>query len=229
MESKFNLIVKNIISNKNTEELGEQIQNWIKSKDKNVLLQSLQIIEKFLERENEKGRSILSRINILIALLGAGSAILLFFSKMIFETNVSYPKLIYFVSMMPFIFLVKSLIYSSKAIRPRNLNISTPDIIFEIQDKSYLKALRYEIVWKIWEYAQVQPFNCDRLFLFEMGLRNFVYSISSFLLLGFFIFLDKNNLLEICNKQQIIIGLILILFAVFQHLIFKLKGIWHYE
>lgn len=226
MKDKFEQIQEWIKENRSTTAIGEQIQEWLTSEDKSVLEQSLKIIDEHLNKEIERGESITKRISIMITLLAAGTAVLIFFGKTILEISSNFPFLIYFMYSVPVIFLIKTFFYSLRAIRPGVKNITVPQLIFDIQDKTFLDSLRYETTWKIWEYFQILPFNAGRLFLFERGLSNFLFSIISFLILGLLLLLNKNSALHICNKIQFTIGGFFILFAFLIDYILKKTGFW---
>ncbi|MCK4636491.1 MAG: hypothetical protein KAT49_01275 [Methanomicrobia archaeon] len=207
----------------------KKIQEKIKSNNRDILDQSRKIIDEFLIRETERGKSIVKRINILITLSGAISAVILFFGKIILDiNNKNFLILIYFICFATILFLIKSIYFLIRSLRPTQMYVLSPELlIFDIQGKDYEKSLRYEITWKIWEYFQMQPVNTEKLIWLDRGQRNLLFSIISFLFWGLLLLINKNVSNFIPNWIEYTLGGIFILFAFFCDYILDKFGFWN--
>ena len=208
----------------------EKILEKIKSNDKDVLDQSIKIIDEQLREESERGKSVITRVNTLIALSGAVSAVAIFFGKTILDMlGNNLLILIYLAYSSMLLLLIKSIYYSIRALSVAKGYRLTPKMIFDIQEKDPKKSLRYQIGWKIWEYYQMIPVNTQKLFWFNRGQRNLLFSIICFLCLGFLLFINKKISLPVPNAIQYIGGVIFIVFATLFDFIFEKLGLWHFE
>ncbi len=208
----------------------KEIQEKIKSNNKDVLDQSMEIIDEHLRKEVERGKTAGTRVNTLITLSGAASAVILFFGKIILNICTSnFLILIYFTYSVTILFLMKSIYYSIRSLKLTQVYRLSPEIIYDIQERDLNEALRYEITWKIWEYFQMIPVNTQRLFWFNRGQRNLLFSIIFFLFLGLLLLINEKVSVSIPNSIEYILGGISILFVVFCDCILDRFGFWHFE
>lgn len=205
----------------------KDITEKIKSEDIDVLCQSREIIDELLMNESERGKSVYTRTNILIAFSGALSGVLLFFESGISSITGGPLTLIYLVYFTAILFFLKAIIYSIKAIGISQSYGMSHDTIYEIQEMSLLDSLRHEIALKVWVHNKMIPHNTHKLFWVNGGLRNLLFGIISLLLLGSIIFLKDIALLSLPYIEYI--GIIFILFALSCDYLLDRMGFWKFE
>lgn len=208
----------------------KELQTKIKAKDKTILDQSVRILDEFLGREIERGESALRRVNTLIALSGAAAAVTLFFGSTI--TEISYGNLLIFIYLVfssSVIFLVKTVVYSIRGLRPIQRYQLGPEIVCDIQDKDSEEALRYEAKWKMWEFFQMQPVNTQKLFWLHRAQRSLLFGAISFVAIGVLLFVDKNSPFCIPHLCQYLLGGILVAFSAICDPVLDRLGFWRFK
>lgn len=91
-------------------------------------------------------------------------------------------------TLLPFVaailFIVKSVWYNLMVFEPAKLYRATPDLVFDVQDKTFEEALRYAVAVKLWLFEINVPLNTQKLFYLDRAIRNFVGFIFTLLLGG---------------------------------------------
>lgn len=160
----------------------QEIKNRLHSNDINVLKLCEVFINSKLESEHLRGESAERRANILIGTMGAASAFLVFLAKNSFSTKTG--ELITLIYCLAALWLARSLWYSMRSIRTQSRYKITSDIVFEVQEKPEIEALRTILASKVWELEKtIQP-NTERLFYVQRGQRALITFVGLILLLG---------------------------------------------
>ena len=212
------------------DKIAKEINEKIKTKDKETLLHCLEIINEHHNKENQRGISSTNKLNSMLTLMGVGSALLLFFGNFLFSKNeVQYDILIKIFFLFATAFLIKSIYYSIKTMSVRKIYRLNPDLIFDIQDKDFIEYIRYEIVWKICEYKQLVPFHTSKLFLINRCQRNFFISVLTILIIAALLPFNIQLLCDISITFKYIFSAILLFILIFGDTIIDRLGFWHYQ
>ena len=210
--------------------LAKEISDKINTKDKEVLLHCLVIINEHLNKENQRGISSTNKLNSMLTLMGVGSALLFFFGNFLFSNNeVQNDIMIKIFFLFAATFLIKSIYYSIKTMSVQKVNRLNPDLIFDIQNKNFIESIRYEIVWKIWEYKQLLPFHTSKLFLINRCQRNFFITVLIILIIATLLPFNIQQLSDIPLTFKYVSYVIFIFIFLFGDAIMDRLGFWHYQ
>lgn len=210
--------------------LAKEIHDKLNTPDKDVLQHSLVIVNEHLNKENQRGLSSNNKLNSMLSLIGVGSVVLLFFGNFLFSNmDVQYDTIIKICYLFAATFLLKSLYYSIKTMSVSKVNRLNTDIIYEIQDKNFTEAIKYEVAWKIWEYKQLIPFHTSKLFLINRCQRNFFISILIIVIIT--ALLPFNALLQSVNPLycKYFTFAFFACILLFGDVIIDRLGFWHYQ
>lgn len=203
------------------------------SNNPDVINQSLKIINENIGKEKERGRSAESRANTLIGFSGAGAATILALSKILLDNNqVNLKVLLYFLYFSALILIWKSIRYAIKSTRTVQMNRLTPNLVYEIQPKDKVDALKHEIKWKFWEYNQMKQPHTEKLFWLNRAQRNLASSIFFILLIGIVSIVGKLNFPSWpwwALTLEYIAGSISIIFCFVCDNILDRLGIWYFS
>ena len=206
----------------------EEIKENITSKDKDLLNQSLNLINEHLKREAKRGDSAFQRVSMLLTLTGILSGIFIFFGKLVLiDLNGNLMILIYFIYALIIIFFFKTIYFSIKTIDLQHALELSPNTVYEIQSMKNNEALRYEIAEKMWEYDQMLPYNNKKLFNYSRGQRNLLFGMFFILILGLLFII--NGKIQLDLNFQYAISIILIIFAIFCDKILEHFGFWEFN
>jgi hypothetical protein len=163
----------------------DEIRERISSGNREVLKQSLAFIVERISNERVRASKAETRAVATLAFSGVLSGIVVVKLPNILQYSDSDSWILAFVLYVTtIVFLLKSVVFSLQALGVFQGNEITPELIFELQDKSEIDALREEVVYKIWEYYQLLPIGTARLFRVNRAQRNILASIVAFLVLG---------------------------------------------
>ena len=204
----------------------EEIKENLDSDDIAVLNLCNIFLDKRIERERLRAESAEKRASILLGIVGAASALLVFLSKNILSTSDSHINLIITFYIASVLWLFRTIWYSLKSIRTQNRYCIDLESIFEFQQKTKINALKAIISAKLWEYKQSVRPNTERLFYIQRAQRALVVFIGLLLMLGFIIIIDteiigKNEFCFIC-----IFSTVLAVFWFFGYRLIEKLGIW---
>lgn len=203
------------------------------SNNSDVINQSLKIINENIRKEKERGKSAELRANTLIGFSGAGAAAILALSKILLDNNqVNLKVLQYFLYFSALMLIWKSIWYAIKSTRTVQMNRLTPDLIYEIQPKDKISALKHEIKWKFWEYNQMKQPHTEKLFWLNRAQRNLTSSIFFILLIGIVSIVGKLNFPSWpwwAFMLEYIAGSVSIIFCFVCDNILDRLGIWYFN
>ena len=164
-----------------------EIQQKISSEDIDVLRQSLEFVRRCLLQENERGKAAETRATVMLGILGVIATLVIPGAEnLATNSNPGDPGwllLACFVSCL--FFLIKALFYAIRTISIVKKHRLEPQMVFDLQDASQAKALRFEIVGIVWEYGQAIESNSGRLFFLQRCQRNSYVAILILVLFGF--------------------------------------------
>ena len=127
-------------------------------------------------------------------------------------------------------FLLKSALYSLRALWALKGNELTPTLVFDLQSLSEIEALREETTWKIWEYYQLLPLGNERLFYTHRAQRNIFAAIIMFTILGMLWFLCKQITLHLPSWIVILQTIFVALFVFLLDIVSEKRGkLWHWS
>lgn len=201
------------------------------TKDRDVLDQSIQLVNELLESEETRRKNAESRAGQLMTVTSITAAALLF----IIETVVGIKSgdflvLIYFSSATTIVLMVKSLIYfvgTLKVYRSHQLN---EQIVFDIQKKDIVNSLQYEIDSKIWVLKRIRQPNTGLLFSLYRAQLNLIWCIISLLLLVLLMFIDSRMRCSSLHNLDYILGIVLLCISiVFDPIRDRLGGFWSFK
>jgi hypothetical protein len=185
-----------------------EIRDKIPSNDLAILKQSLIFVNEKITNERVRASKAETRATATLAFAGVFSSIVIvklpstirdFVSVNL--DSISYNWLLFFsLYAATVLFLLKSALFSFKALGVLRKNEVSPDFIFDIQEKCEYDALREEITYKIWEYYELIPVGNRRLFLVNRAQRNILASIVVFSALGISQILFENANFLITNE-----------------------------
>lgn len=163
----------------------DEIQEKLSSEKIEVLKQSLVFVTERISNERDRASKAETRAVATLAFSGVLSSIVVIRSPNIFQYSGSASwVLVFTLYVTTIVFLLKSAVFSFQALGVLKRNEVTPDLIFELQEKTEVDALREEVAYKIWEYYQLLPIGTTRLFRVNRSQRNILAAIVTFSLLG---------------------------------------------
>jgi hypothetical protein len=171
----------------------DEIRNKVCSKELVILNQSLVFVNDRISNERVRASKAETRAVATLGYSGVlfGIAIAQLPSILRVFISVDY-RLIFVLYAAAMIFLLKSALFSFKALGVLKRNEVTPELVFHIQKMPMIDSLREEITVKIWEYYEMLPVNSTRLFWVNRAQRNIFASAVAFLILGLsWILFDK--------------------------------------
>lgn len=209
----------------------EEIKYKKPSSNIDILNTSSRLISEFIAEESSKSESINNRANISLCITGIFVSIIIAISSNIFDADSFTPILVNALYICIMIQLIITIYYSIKVTLVKQVEKLSPDMINDIQSFSYIKALEYEIKWKMWQYNKFNEINMEKLYCLHRVQRNLLLSIFNLILIAFILyFKDSIIILEYeCyfKSFEIFVGIIFIIFSLFSNWIFEKFSFWN--
>jgi membrane-associated HD superfamily phosphohydrolase len=199
-----------------------EIEEKINSDDIKVLKICESFIDDRLEKENARGESAERRANMVLGTVGAGTILMVFWSKMIIvdDADSAGGGVMLFYTICSLL-LVKAIWYAVKSSTVQSRYQIPPENIFELSELSELQGLKFIISSKYYEcFHAIQP-NSDRLFYVQRAQRALISFFVGALLLG-----GASSLnIKLSDPMNIAINSVMAVFS----LIWFLRGDWCVE
>jgi hypothetical protein len=206
-----------------------EIRSKLSSNELTILKQSLSFINEKLVLERSRSQRAEGRATAILAVDGILSGFVVHFAKLIGPPCDFQWLFLFSLYVGSILFLLKSALYSLKALWALKGNELTPALVFNMQSLSEIEALREETTWKIWEYYQLLPLGNERLFWTHRAQRNIFAAIIMFTILGMLWFLSEQITtphLPDCIVYLLI--MLIALFVVFLDMVLEKWGnLWH--
>lgn len=202
-----------------------EIKIKLSSNELTILKQSLGFINEKLVLERSRSQRAEGRATAILAVTGILSGFVVHFAKLIIGSPSNFQWLYLFsLYVGSILFLLKSALYSLKALWALKGNELTPTLVFNLQSLSEIEALREETTWKIWEYYQLLPLGNERLFWTHRAQRNIFAAIIMFTILGMLWFLSEQ--ITAPHLPNCIVFLLIILIALFVVFLDRVSEKW---
>lgn len=151
----------------------DEIKEKITSTNIEVLKACNEFLDQRIEKERLRGDAAERRANIILSIVGAASAILIFLAQKLPPPTIKEPStilssLIYATSA---IWLARAIWYSSKAIKTQSNMMLLAESIYEFQANDESVALKEILTGKLWELQRAVPPNTERLFYVQRAQR----------------------------------------------------------
>jgi hypothetical protein len=218
----------------------DKIREKISSENVAILKQSLGFV---IERvSNEKARGLRAETRAVANLAFAGvllSIVIVRLPTILQDYTFTNWALIFTLYLATIVFLLKSAVFALKSLGVLKRNEVTPELVFFIQQRSEIDALREEITYRIWEYYQLLSVSNERLRCVNRTQRNTLAAMATFSVLGIISFpfevinlsVTKHfnpDLVDTFTKSMNIIVIAIILVSIFllDFVAEKLGGFW---
>ncbi|MBB1489570.1 hypothetical protein [Oceanospirillum sediminis] len=195
----------------------DEIKSKLNSSDAEI--EVLSLCEKFLdekiEQENNRARLAEQRTSTLLNTLGASAAFLVFAGSELKKVSFSFADgswFIIFLFSFSLLYIFRSVYYSIRSIQVGFIKRTTPESIFELQEKNKEEALKDVLAGKLWELKNIIHPNTTRLFYVQRAQRALVLFFSSLLLTSIFAILNKYGVLYSIQCALIVCAFLMIPF-----------------
>ena len=208
-----------------------EIEERLTSVDLPVLRQSLDLAEKCLVREKERGSRGETRATAMLAILGVIAGLTMPQANAVaMSTGNRDGKLFLLISFVAcLLFLVRGLFYAMRVIGvARRYQIEPDGMIYSFQELSPVDAMRKEVAAVLWTYLQsIQP-NTAKLFWLHRCQRNGVVAVVLLVLFGLAVIVTSNQWFEPSLCTSVVVSVVTaILFFVIDPLAERYGRIWN--
>ncbi len=207
----------------------ENITSRITSNDLDVLDTCGKFLDERLEKERQRGESAERRANMILGVVGAVTAFMVFLSENVLNKlndEVAILGNVFYAASA--IWLARAVWYSMRAIRSQSRYRVSAESVFEFQSGSIVVALQKMLAAKYWEHKHsVQP-NTERLFFVQRAQRALVVVIGLILTLGFLLVIEEQFSGKYSNCISISIFLALLVFWFFGDWVIEKSGMWNH-
>ncbi|NQU52496.1 MAG: hypothetical protein HQ522_08145 [Bacteroidetes bacterium] len=162
----------------------KKIYTKLNSKDESILKQSISFIDERILLIRERSKQAESRATSMLTVSGILAGFVVYFAEILNGEKAIENIIVitcYFISIL---FLIKAVYFAVRVFWVQKGNELTPELIFKLQKKNEVKALKEELKWKIWEYYEILPLTNIKLFRLNRSQRNTVLAIITFMFLG---------------------------------------------
>ena len=162
----------------------KKIYSKLNSKNEDVLKQSISFINERIFIIRERSKQTESRATSMLTVSGILAGFVVYFAEILNGEKAIENIIVttcYFISIL---FLTKAVYFAVRVFWVQKGNELTPKLVFKLQKKTEVKALREELKWKIWEYYEILPLTNIKLFRLNRSQRNTVLAIITFMFLG---------------------------------------------
>lgn len=206
----------------------DDIQAKIKSENIEVLKLCNKFLDDRIESERLRGESAERRASILLGVVGAISAFMVFLAGDILGNDNRPHVFLVIIYTASALWLARSIWYSMKSLRSQSRYRLTIESIFNIQNASDIDALKNIIAGKYWEHEHcVQP-NTERLFYIQRAQRSIVVVAGFLLCFGALVILGDHlkHLNDFCIS--LFVSFILLAYWLFGDWAIEKAGIWNH-
>jgi hypothetical protein len=152
----------------------KEISEKLSSADMEVLNScKAYLVELSLEEKGRNSRAE-DKAQIILNICGVGATILVGFAGLALgRPSFSLPPTVVLPVLAAIILIAKSAFYSLKALQPVKGFVPSEKFAFDVQEKTPIEALRYDITNRIWLYQRNRQFSTSKLFYLDRAIRNF--------------------------------------------------------
>lgn len=143
------------------------------------------LLELSLQEEARNSRAE-DKAQIILNICGVGTTIMVGFAGVALgRPSFSLPPSVVLPFLAAVILIAKSVTFSLKALQPVKAFLPNEELAFDVQKKTPIEALRYDIATRIWLYERNRQFSTSKLFYLDRAIRNFAAFIFPLLFIGF--------------------------------------------
>lgn len=206
----------------------KEIYDKLNSQDDEVLKQSISFINEKIILIRERSTQAESRATAMLTVSGILAGFVVFFVEILNNENLNSNILVTACYIISVLFLIKAVLFAVRVFWVQKGNELTPDLIYNLQKKTGIEALKEELQWKIWEYYEILPLTSTKLFWLNRSQRNTVMAIITLMILGLILFLKINICIEITTLFKYLLLFFLVLLFLFIDSIFERFGnVWN--
>ena len=209
----------------------DEIREKLSSRNLEILKQSLMFVTERIANERARALRAENRAVATLTFSGVLSGIVVVRLQSILQEDTSFNwALIFAPYVVTILFLLKSALFAFKALGAMKRYEVTPELVFELQGKSEINALREEITYKIWEYNKLIPVGSTRLFWVARAQRNILAAVVTFSVLGISLILLKKTDLHLAEWLNIfMIAVSIISIFLLDFVVEKWSSFWHWN
>lgn len=205
----------------------EEISEKLSSSDAEVLsfcrnyLLDLSVDERARNtRAEDKAQTILN-------ICGVGATIIAGFAGLTLGQSSTLPPPAFVIPFLaPVVLIAKSAFFCLRALQPAKDFQSSEELVFDIQGKTLIESLRYDVAVRIWLYEKTLQFSTSKLFYLHRAIRNFAAFIITLLLVSIALFMLATSHRPIGLRITSVFALLLLLTFFLDPLAEKLGGTW---
>lgn len=202
----------------------EEIYGKLSSEDEKVLKQSISYINEKNSLIRERSTHAESRATAMLTVSGILAGFIVFFVEVLNNENVKSNFIVTACYIVSVLLLIKAVLFAVRVFWVQKGYELTPDLIYDLQTKTDIQALKEELKWKIWEYYEILPLTNTKLFWLNRSQRNTVMAIITLMILGLILFLKINICFEINSLVKSLLLLFTLLVIIFVDIIFEFLG-----
>lgn len=202
----------------------EEIYGKLSSEDEKVLKQSISYINEKNSLIRERSTHAESRATAMLTVSGILAGFIVFFVEVLNNENVKSNFIVTACYIVSVLLLIKAVLFAVRVFWVQKGYELTPDLIYDLQTKTDIQALKEELKWKIWEYYEILPLTSTKLFWLSRSQRNTVMAIITLMILGLILFLKINICFEINSLVKSLLLLFTLLVIIFVDIIFEFLG-----
>ncbi|MCK5125531.1 MAG: hypothetical protein KAR42_04685 [candidate division Zixibacteria bacterium] len=207
----------------------EEIENKLTTNDIKILNQSHRLIDEILASEKERGDKAMTRVNLFIALSGAGLTIAIFLASQLPNLfKVEDMSLFHLMYMIATFCIFKATYYLARTLKLDHQQMLAPSIIDDLQDRDEASAKKYEIACKISIYDNWVRLTSFRLNRINRALRNLLYGFVAYFLFTACHVVQHFYPKLIYGNIGLILGTLLFLFVTFSDRLID-KKLWRWS
>jgi hypothetical protein len=171
-------------------------------------------------RAEDKAQTILN-------ICGVGATLLAGFASLALSQSSNLPQPAFLIPFLgPVVFLARSAFFCLKALRPAKDFQFNEELVFDIQEKTSIEFLKYDIAVRVWLYERTLQFNTSKLFYLHRAIRNFSAFIIILLLVSLALFALAGSHRPMGVWITVMFALLPLLAFCVDPLVEKLGGIW---
>jgi peptidoglycan/LPS O-acetylase OafA/YrhL len=155
------------------EEVFNRILDRLTSQEREVLEYCKAYLIELTAEENNRSRRAEDKAQVVLNICGVGATLLIGFAGFLWSRVSSSDILVILVPLISAVVLIaKSVFFNLRTLQPMQNNEANTELVFDVQEKDFVEALRYDIAVRIWLYDMNRQFHTSKVFYLHRAIRN---------------------------------------------------------
>ena len=205
----------------------EEISEKLSSSDFEVLSFCRNYLLELSVDERARNTRAEDKAQTILNICGVGATIIAGFAGLALGQSSNLPPPAFLIPFLaPVVFIAKSAFFCLRALQPAKDFQSNQELVFDIQAKTLIESLRYDIAVRIWLYERTLQFSTSKLFYLHRAIRNFAAFIIAVLLVSLALFMLASSHRPVGPRITIAFAVLLLIAFFLDPLAEKLGETW---